>query len=204
MSTFTELLADAEHGDPFAQFKVAVMYLDGDGIDRDELEGAKWLTCAAEQGHIGAQFHLGNLYFFGGHAWQEKESAKKANMRVKRRANALADSLAPKSVSATPGEDSIAMILGMFAAARADDEELLAELAATHAERDGIAKNHLKAIEWYRMAAMQGHDEAQKSMGDIMSDGLGVASDSEEARKWYQLAADQGNMEAQTCLGLIK
>lgn len=202
MSTFTDLSVAAANGDSCAQFKVALMYLDGDGLGRDELEAAKWLTCAAEQGHVGAQFHLANLYYFGGYVWQEREAAEKADRRVKGRAKALADSLAPKAVNATPDEVGTAMILGMFASARAGEEQLQAELAVTHVESDGIAKDYVKATKWFQMAAMQGHDEAQKRMGDIMSDGLGVARDFNEARKWYRLAADQGNKDAKTCLGL--
>ena len=48
------------------------------------------------------------------------------------------------------------------------------------------------ALAQYRLAAAQGYDEAQNSLGSMYSEGDGVAQDRAEALRWYKLAAAQG------------
>ena len=56
---------------------------------------------------------------------------------------------------------------------------------------------------WYRLAANQGHAEAQSKLGGMYGNGRGVIQDYQEASKWYRLAADQGHAEAQFKLGYM-
>ncbi len=55
----------AEAGDPEAQVALASLYLDGLGVARDQVEGARWYRLAAEQGEPVAQLNLGDLYSRG-------------------------------------------------------------------------------------------------------------------------------------------
>ncbi len=48
-----------------AQYYLGVMYLNGQGIEQDYTEAAKWLRKAAERHIEQAQFKLGNLYLQG-------------------------------------------------------------------------------------------------------------------------------------------
>ncbi len=52
-------------GDPNAQYNLARMYLDGDGIKQDGWQAARWLHLAAEKRHAEAQAILGHLLFTG-------------------------------------------------------------------------------------------------------------------------------------------
>lgn len=58
-----EKLADlrtrAENGGAPAQFNLAMMYADGDGVPRGAGEAVKWFRRAAEQGDASAQLNLG-------------------------------------------------------------------------------------------------------------------------------------------------
>lgn len=45
-----------------AQFQLAQMYANGEGIAQDYQEAAKWYRLAAQQGHNKAKFQLGMLY----------------------------------------------------------------------------------------------------------------------------------------------
>ena len=56
----------ADKGDPAAQYHYGLSFFEGNGIERDLVEAAKWFRSAAEQGHIEAQFKLGTCYE---HAW---------------------------------------------------------------------------------------------------------------------------------------
>ena len=52
--------AKAEHSDSQSQFELAVALFRGDwGLAKDEVQAAKWLRKAAEQGHALAQNDLG-------------------------------------------------------------------------------------------------------------------------------------------------
>jgi len=52
-------------GDPAAQFNMGVRYAQGQGVEPDLLEAAKWYSAAADQGDAQAQFNLGLLFYQG-------------------------------------------------------------------------------------------------------------------------------------------
>ncbi len=53
---------DAELGVIAAQLNLAIMYMDGQGVQQDYQQAAKWFLAAAEQGNAEAQFNIGQLY----------------------------------------------------------------------------------------------------------------------------------------------
>ena len=65
----------------------------------------------------------------------------------------------------------------------------------------GVAKDEVEAVKWYRKAADQGNARGQSTLGFCYANGTGVAKDEVEAVKWYHKAADQGNAWAQSNLG---
>lgn len=61
-----------------------------------------------------------------------------------------------------------------------------------------------KAMPWYRMAAENGHEDAQFRLGLLLERGIGPSfaeRDLKEALQWYQKAAAQGHPHAQCRLG---
>lgn len=52
-------------GDANAQYQLALMHLDGAGVDKDGREGLKWLSLAADKGHLQAEAKLGQALFSG-------------------------------------------------------------------------------------------------------------------------------------------
>jgi uncharacterized protein len=64
-TAFEEWLPLAELGDADAQFNLAVMYDDGEGVPVNDAEAVKWYRLAAEQGHTKAQTNLGVMYYYG-------------------------------------------------------------------------------------------------------------------------------------------
>ena len=63
------------------------------------------------------------------------------------------------------------------------------------------AGQYAKAVEWFRIAAEQGHADAQCDLGYMYGSGRGVTQDYAEAVRWYRKAAEQGNADAQCYLG---
>jgi TPR repeat protein len=52
-------------GDADAQHELGRLYLEGEGVARDLMRAARWLTLAARKNHRGAQATLGDLLFRG-------------------------------------------------------------------------------------------------------------------------------------------
>ena len=58
---------------------------------------------------------------------------------------------------------------------------------------EGVAKDKLKAAEWYHKAAEHGHAKAQRELGLCYSKGEGVVQDFDEAEKWWRKMIEQGD-----------
>ena len=57
--SFPELLKLAEQGNADAQFRIGRVYSSGGNVPQDYAKAVQWFRIAADQGHSGAQFHLG-------------------------------------------------------------------------------------------------------------------------------------------------
>lgn len=60
-----ELEPLADDGNPQAQFQLARMHAEGQGLPPDDVQMAKWMRKSAEQGYVEAQYHLAELYARG-------------------------------------------------------------------------------------------------------------------------------------------
>ena len=56
-----DLRAKAAAGDPISQFKLGLLYDNGQGVARSYVQAIDWYSEAAEQGFADAQNNLGNL-----------------------------------------------------------------------------------------------------------------------------------------------
>ena len=65
----------AEQGHSIAQFNLAVMYYEGEGVEKDLKQAAIWCSKAAEQGYSVAQFSLGVMYNKGKGVEKDREQA---------------------------------------------------------------------------------------------------------------------------------
>ena len=65
----------------------------------------------------------------------------------------------------------------------------------------GTATDYTKAAYWYRLAADQGHAEAQYDLARLYADGQGVPKDETQAFKLVEMSAKQGYAPAATRLG---
>ncbi|MDH4203428.1 MAG: sel1 repeat family protein [Phycisphaerae bacterium] len=63
--------------------------------------------------------------------------------------------------------------------------------------------NDEEMAKWYRMAAEQGHAEAQLKLGTAFMNGTGVTFDWEKAAYWLHKAAEQNISDAQMVLGFM-
>jgi eukaryotic-like serine/threonine-protein kinase len=72
------------------------------------------------------------------------------------------------------------------------------------AGEDGLPRDDVKAVEWYRKAALQGYAKAETNLGDMYLAGRGgLDKNPLEALSWYLKAAQQGWPDAQYRLGYL-
>ena len=64
-TAFKEFKTLAEQGNADGQYKLGVMYSNGDGVPHDAKKAEKWIRNAAEHGSAAAQNHLGVMYHHG-------------------------------------------------------------------------------------------------------------------------------------------
>lgn len=74
---FAETKAKAEAGDVISQFKLGMLYDNGEGVSQDLQEAAKWYRKAADQGYAYAQVNLGLMYYNGEGVLENKKEAVK-------------------------------------------------------------------------------------------------------------------------------
>ncbi|MET4862690.1 tetratricopeptide repeat protein [Morganella morganii] len=60
----------------------------------------------------------------------------------------------------------------------------------------GLPFDAVKAIEWYKKAALQGHAKAQYALGMMYEFGYGSPHDQMEAEEWFKKSAGQGDTDA--------
>lgn len=72
---FNDLLAKAKAGDPIAQFRLGVMYDQGEGIPQDFKQALFWISKSADQGFSYAQTNLGWMYRTGQSIPQDDQKA---------------------------------------------------------------------------------------------------------------------------------
>jgi len=88
---------------------------------------------------------------------------------------------------------------------RAENGDASAQFAlgVRHESGDGVPKDAVEAVKWYRLAAEQGDAKAQAALGALYFVGEGVPKDAAEAVRWFRLAAEQGDAMAHYNLGVM-
>lgn len=168
----------AERGLVYAQFRLGDMYSSGKGVPKDAAQAAAWWRKAAEQGDVGAQRNLGWQYAKGEGVPKDVAQAvawwRKA---AEPRGQTWEDSSGEKSPGR--GDASAQFYLGW-----------------AYDNGEGVPKDDVQAVAWYRKAAAQGYADAQNALGVSYDHGEGVPRDVLRAYMWFNLAAAQGNEQA--------
>src|SRR2546430_586838 len=82
------------------------------------------------------------------------------------------------------------------AKAEAGDKYSEGELGRRYPDGQGVAKDDVEAVKWFRKAAEQNFSQAQYTLSANYYNGEMVAKDYVEAYKWALLAAAQGHEDA--------
>ena len=220
----------AEQGHRYAQGSLGLAYRKGEGVLKDDAEAVRWFQMAAEQGSFHflrlrvliaggdrdpaeaarvfqmvaeqgdpeAQFSLGTAYMEGAGVSQDlAEAARWFQMAAEQEDYRIAQGLV-RSLQAAEQGDSEALAAAQFSLGRVYQNGVYQN------EVGAVSQDLAEAVRWYRMAAEQGHERAQFSLGALYLAGeAGVLKDAAEAARWYRMAAEQGNEGAQFSLGAL-
>jgi len=137
-NTFDICLKNAKAGDSESQYKLSLMFLNGDGVTKDEGAFERWALTAHENGHAGALYELAHYHRSSG---------------SKMRADLTGDKFIDHKELAY-SEFKILAEAGLLEA-----QEIPGEMYR-FGEGFGIEPNREKAMYWYSIAASNGSEKA--------------------------------------------
>ena len=187
-------------------------------------EAQKNLDRMAKQGHLDAQYTLGNMYYSGqgveqnydeavgwyrkaaeqGHVeaqWELSKLYERGSRGVKRNYVEAAKWCEKASEQGHKQATEVFYVLSHLKAAESGSSIAQYTLGNMYYVGQGVQKDDAEAAKWYRKAAEQDHVEAQRKLGNMYYAGAGVQKDDAEAAKWYQKVAEQGDADAQYRVG---
>jgi len=191
--------AKASAGDPAAQFVLARIYEQGQGLHADKNKAELWLRQSAASGNAGAQFHLAELLLRRNspQALQEAaglylSAARQGNMQAAAKIGAMyaigqgirknhADAVLWLEKAARSGQSAAQSNLGILLASEQQDKQ---------------------AVVWLNKAAESGETDAQNNLAVMLALGRGVKQNMRTALKLFRQAAAEDAL-AQYNLGLL-
>lgn len=183
----------ADLGNPNAQFLLALMYDDGDGVALDDETAMRWYQQAAEQGHSDAQFNLAYMHDHGEGTPENNPQALRWYTRAAEQGDAAAQmNLALMYDFAESGieRDMNQALKWYTAAAEQDTRGAQYNLAVIYDEGDGVPEDNVKAMYWYQRSAMLGDTSSQTNLGVMYFYGEGTEQSAVEGLAWTYLAAE--------------
>ena len=196
----------------YAQRRIAIMYIKGQGVPQDYAFGMRWLRIAADKGLAVAQNEVGILYQQGLGAERNDAEAVRwfrlaADQGLVVAQNNLANTyLLGRGVPQDYGEAFKWYHLA------ADQSSSFAENVIGVAYENGIyvAQDYSEAFRWYRRAANKIYERPgdtwihspQYNVGAMFASGRGTAQDYVQALMWFTLAVAFGDTRAPDPLGV--
>ncbi len=87
--------------------------------------------------------------------------------------------------------------------ARAGDAQAMVALGLRFERGEGVAKDEVEAVRWFKNAAESGHGSGMFNFGLALSEGRGVEKDEVEAVRWFRRSAEAGDALGKGSLGTM-
>ena len=165
------LTVRATQGVATAELLLGLKYADGDGVEANDAEAAKWLGRAAEKGNALAEYRLGTLYEKGlGVPLDMKIAAdwyaKAAELGNVKAMHNLAVAYANGNGRETNYTEAARWFLSAAQRGLADSQF---NLAVLHERGLGVRTSLTEAYRWYSIAAAQGDMESSTRVEALLS-----------------------------------
>ncbi|MEP0944631.1 MAG: peptidoglycan-binding protein [Rhizobiaceae bacterium] len=165
------LIAAASAGDPKALFQLGMRYSNGDDVQRNMTESAKWFAHAAEAGFAPAQYSIGSLYEKGigverdvtkATGWYEK-AALQGNARAMHNLAVIYAMGNPPAVQ--PNMDTAVEWFQKAAQLGIKDSQF--NLGILYGQGMGVPQNLTESYKWFALAAKTGDADASKKRDEV-------------------------------------
>lgn len=200
-----ELVKLAEDGNAEAQYSLATVYANGDGVAQSDIEAAKWCRKAAEQGYPVAQCNLGVFYVIGRGIPQSYSEAAKWYRKAADQGIASAQFNLGllyndgKGVSQSYSEAA----KWYRKAAEQGDPDAQYNLGILYTFGQGVSQSDSEGVKWFRKASEQDYAAAQYNLYVAYWKGQGVEQSRSEAVEWLKKSAAQGDPDALYAYGSL-
>ena len=164
-AAFNAFSKSAEQGDAEAQYKLADMYREGEGVPQDYKQAASWYLKAAEQGIAIAQFQVGGMYLRGEGRPQDPEQAMSWFRKAAELGNALGQGMVGTLYYfgiAVPQDYKQAMSWHRKAAEQGYPISQVT-LGDIYSKGEGIPQDYVQAHKWFNLAAASGYKDAAEN-----------------------------------------
>lgn len=176
----------AEKGDAVAQFNLGLMYAEGVGTPKNDVEGAKWYRLAADQGLAEAQLNLGVMYYNGKGVPKDFNEATKLYRLAAEQGLPEAQFNLGNSYSHGEGvsQNNTEALKWFRKAAEQGSADAQNNLGLMYAQGNGVPRDLVTAYMWCNLSAEQGNPSAMGARDTIAK--YMTAAEITEAQKLTQ------------------
>lgn len=193
-------LKKAEKGDAEAQYQLAEMYAEAQGVEQDYTKSYHWAKKASEQGNPKAQYRLASIIYAGEAGQKNQPEALQLFLKSIGGLKQLAEKGDPDSRSklgilyakGVGVKQDLTEAVKLFEqAARAGHVKAQVDLATAYLEGNGVDRNPTTAVHWFEKAAKAGNGLAQIEFGMLNIRGVGCHQDVKSGLDWIKKASMQ-------------
>jgi TPR repeat protein len=188
----------AVNGDAEYQYRLALNYLEGKGVQKDIKLAMVWFGKSAEAGNVPAQMALGDIYLGGKLNEKNFPEAIKWYTMAAKNGNVRAQSfLGDCYFDAIEVKQDLKSALSYYTmAASQGDSNAVKKLGYCYYNGKGVDSDFAEAGKWYMKSAQNGDAESAYFVSLMLSEGKGLAKDDAEALKWAEKAVEGGVQES--------
>jgi len=190
-------------GDDEAQYYLALLYREGNGVAQDNKAAFNWLLAAAQQEHVESQYELSRHYSQGigtaqdnaqSLAWLERAAE---NNHIKAQYFLAAAYESGRGVA----QNTSAAIEWYRRAAENGLPAAQRNLGTYYLQGEAVKQNVEEGLRWLTAAAKAGDPGAMANLAVSYATGMGVERNDETAADWYNRASEYGLGRAKVALG---
>ena len=188
-NAFAWLLSQAEMGNSEMQEAIAMSFYNGNSVEKNEKDGLKWMTAAADNGNDVASLLLGQFYMEG--SCGAEKNVKKALEEFLKSAETgnptAANYVGDYYLNEAKTDSDLKEAFKWYCKAAKNDSPA-STLADCYFFGEGVAKDEKEAVKYYLKTAESGDWWSQYMLGNCFKDGIGVVKNEEESQKWFNKA----------------